>query len=180
MIVPNIKTSNPNIELVEPDISRDPKISLSWINSVDGPSTLASMGNIDSDIKPTTIGDEIERTDNFIHDKNQLNWMIKVDNEIVGAIWVDLLSKDYLPSPSVHLMVGDSNARNKGVGYASLESVINYMENEGYDEIFTRHLTSNIPSSKLLSSLKFDNIGSPYKDKDNLEWQNLSRKLSNT
>ena len=179
MKVNNLETKNPHVNLVVPNLDRDPKISLEWLNGVDGATTLALMGNDAIDIKPTTIEHEVKRTEDFINSKDQLNWMIQLDGDIVGAIWVDLLSKEHMLSPSVHIMIGKKDARGKGVGYSSMQSVINYLEHEGFDVIYSRHLKDNIAATKLLSSLNFKKLGTTYMDENNLEWQNVVLNLDN-
>ena len=132
------------------------------------------MGVPDKNNTPTTLEVEKERVRDFIEGEDQLNWMIAYDGKIVGSVWVDLQQKERVPAPSVHIMIGDPSMRGKGIGYASISSVIQYLKSQGHETIYSRHLTKNTGAQSLLASLGFEPDGSAYTDQDNLEWQNVA------
>ena len=173
MIAQNLKTTDPSITLVEPDLKRDPALGVKWLQGNLGFHTLSLMGVPDKDNKPTTLEAETERVRGFIEGKNQLNWMIQYQRKIVGLVWVDLSPWEGLPAPSVHIMIGDPEMRGKGVGTASMRSVLDYLENQGHATIYSRHLTFNDTVKKMLFSLGFEDAGIPHSDADGLEWQDL-------
>lgn len=178
MIAKQLNTIDQNTRLVEPNISRDSILGESWLNSELGRLTLQLMGNNEATIDemlPTTVEKEAERIKDFIEGKDQLNWMIEHNGNVVGSIWVDLVDKPYLSSPSVHIMIGDSNMRGRGVGRSSALAVIDYLEEQGFKTIYTRYLLSNKGSEKLLNSLGFEIMGEPYSS-DGLDFQNVSLK----
>lgn len=170
-----LETSNPNVELVEPVVERDAALGVEWLHGELGHNTLELMGVPEADNKPTTLKAEQERVRGFIEQNDQLNWMIKYDGKIVGSVWVDLKENEGLPAPSVHIMIGDPNMRGKGVGPATLSTVIDYIESKGNNSIYSRHLTKNQRAKSLLESLGFHNLGNKYTDTDGLEWQNVMR-----
>ena len=132
------------------------------------------MGVADKDNKPTTLEKERSRVQDFITNPNQLNWMVSYNSRIIGSVWVDLKSKDHLNSPSVHIMLGDPIVRKQGVGSAVIDAVISYLKQQGYKQIYSRHLLLNKGSQKLLAKAGFISEGEPYKDSDDLNWQNVS------
>lgn len=177
MIAPPLDTDNPRVKLVYPDIERDAPLGVIWLEGETGRHTLKLMGVADADNKPTDIVRERERVGNFIHGPNQLNWMIEFDGQVVGYIWVDLTPNKYLNSPSVHIMIGDPHARGAGIGSVSVKAVIDYLSQAGHKKIYSRYLLINTGSSKLLHGMGFQQDGPPYKDADNLEFQNVVLKF---
>jgi RimJ/RimL family protein N-acetyltransferase len=169
-----VKTSDPEVLLVQPDIERDAALGVQWLEGELGRDTLQMMGVVDSENKPSTLQLERNRVGEFITRKDQLNWMIEFSNKVIGAIWVDLESTKYLPGPSIHIMIGDPKARGKGVGKVSVIAVIDYLTKSGIKDFYSRHLIANVASSRLLSDIGFINLGDPYKDDDGLTWQNVS------
>jgi RimJ/RimL family protein N-acetyltransferase len=103
--------------------------------------------------------------------------MIQYAGTVVGSIWVDVKSSEYLPSPGLHIMIGDPAVRGKGVGHAAATAVISHLHDDGATEIFSRHLVSNSGVMQLLSNLGFVPLDQPYADADNLNWQNVSLQL---
>lgn len=170
----SLQTANKDITLVPPDVERDAPLGVQWLAGEAGRVTLKLMGNTDEQNKPSTLEEEKERVRDFIENTNQLNWMIQFKNSIVGSIWVDLVASEHLPAPSIHLMIGDPNARKHGIGTDACIAVIKYLKNtEEYRTIYSRHLVINIGSAKLLNILGFENNGSTYSDSDGLVWQNV-------
>ena len=172
MKAPILNTKNHDLKLVEPDVSRDVANSVKWLEGDMGHATLQLMGVTNEHNKPTTLKDEEERINSFLTRQDQLNWMIEYQGEVVGSVWVDLEDSDFLASPSVHIMIGNPEMRGKGLGLASVSSVLNYLKNSGEKTIYSRYLTTNQGSQHLLSKLGFDSLGAPYKDGD-LLFQNV-------
>lgn len=172
--VATIKTSNPKITLVQPNVDRDAALGVQWLEGELGRDTLRMMGVVDSENKPSTLQLERTRVQEFITRKDQLNWMIEFENRVTGAIWVDLEPTEYLPGPSIHIMIGDPRARGRGIGNISAVAVIDYLKKSGVKDIYSRHLITNVASSHLLRGIGFTDLGDPYKDSDGLTWQNVS------
>ena len=172
-----IQTNNPKVDLVQPNVDRDSVLGVQWLQGNVGHETLRLMGVSDSYNKPSTLGDERERVHNFIIRDDQLNWMIAYENRVVGSIWVDLEATEHLPSPAVHIMIGNPEFRGKGIGSSSILAVIEYLKKSGEKMVYSRHLIENVGSSHLLHNIGFEDLGEPYSDKDELNWQNVSLKL---
>lgn len=165
------------VKLVAPDIERDAPLAVKWLNSKKGVQTLISMGNVPASIKKTNLETEQKRIVDFIESSDQLNWMIEFEDQIVGSIWVNLKETKYVKAPSVHIMIGDSSFRKRGIGYEALELVIQQMARLGRKQLFSRHLVSNKHAAKALEKLWFDIDGPEYTDKDGLVWQNVILEL---
>lgn len=175
MKAPQIETENVAVKLIEPDIERDAKLGVQWLNGELGRVTMQSMGNSDESLEtilPTTLELEVERVKNFINGENQLNWMIEHQGKVVGSVWVDLDDSDHLPSPSVHIMIGDPAMRGKGIGTSAMGAVLSHLEEQGYETVYSRHLTTNEGADKLLKIFGFTDVGNPYTS-ESLEFQNL-------
>ena len=178
MKAPELITPDVPIRLIEPNVERDGQLGLQWLNGQLGRVTMRSMGNTEETISkmlPTTIEQEEERVSSFLDREDQLNWMIEYEGKVVGSVWVDLVASEDLPSPSVHIMIGDPDMRGRGVGIATVGTVLEYLEKQGNDVIYSRHLVSNEGADKLLKSLGFTELDKPYIS-DTLEFQNLVRK----
>lgn len=167
-------TSLPEVRLVPPNIDRDAELGVQWLKGNSGRDTLRMMGVIDSENKSSTLKEERKRVQDFISRDDQLNWMIEYNNQVVGAVWADLLPTEFLPSPAVHIMVGDPLVRGKGLGKATISAVVDYLKQTGVKSVYSRHLVENKVSSHLLSSIGFTDLGKTYKDSDGLNWQNVS------
>jgi len=166
------------LRLIEPNVERDAALGVAWLNGELGRTTLQSMGNGREAIAamlPATIAQEQARVRDFLERDDQLNWMIEHEGHVVGAVWADLAPKDGLPAPSVHIMIGEPNARGKGLGTATIRRLLEYLEQQGNETVYSRHLTTNQPAGRLLKSLGFTELGKPYQ-RDSLEFQNLVRK----
>ena len=103
--------------------------------------------------------------------------MIEYQGQVVGSIWVDLKPKDHVPSPAMHIMIGDPSVRGKGVGFSASSKIVEYLEELGNKSIYSRHLSKNNSAKSLLDALGFKDMGEPYSDKDGLEWQNVEKQL---
>lgn len=174
MKAPRLGTADPLVELVEPDIERDPLLGVEWLSGEIGRDTLSLMGVTDRDNVPTNLENEKKRVAGFIDNESQFNWMIKYDTDIVGSIWVDLQENEGLPAPAIHIMIGDPNARGKGIGNSTTKSVIDYLHSQGKTTIYSRHLVTNERAAKLLEEQGFTDYGEAYSDQDGLKWQNMS------
>lgn len=172
-----METNSPDVRLVAPDIERDAPLSVEWLAGDLGRNTLSLMGVNDANNKPSTLEAEQDRVKEFIERKDQLNWMIEFQGKVVGSVWVDLEPTEEVPSPAVHIMIGDPDTRGKGVGATSVGAVLDYLKDDGKFRVHSRHLTKNIRAKNLLDELNFKPNGEPYTDKDGLEWQNVSRDL---
>lgn len=142
-----------------------------------GRETLRLMGVADKDNTPTTLEQEKARVQSFIDRKDQLNWMIELEGQVVGAVWADLQQNGSLPAPGVHIMIGDPAVRGRGVGFATFAVVIDHLKSLGYSQVFTRHLSSNTTAEILATKNGFENIGEAYTDEDGLIWQNMRHDL---
>lgn len=174
-----LRTNNPDLKLIEPDIERDAVNGVKWLEGDMGRATLLLMGVADEHNKPTTLKAEEERVNDFLTRQDQLNWMIEYQGEVVGSVWVDLEASDFLASPSVHVMIGDPNMRGKGVGLASVSSVLEYLKSGGEKTVYSRYVTSNEGSEHLLAKLGFEVSGEPYND-GYLLFQNVKLNLGAT
>ncbi len=180
MKAPQLATNDTLVKLVEPDIERDALLSVEWLNGELGRMTMRSMGNTDEAIDkilPATIEQEAARVKSFIEREDQLNWMIECDGKVVGSVWVDLVDSEDLPGPSVHIMIGDPDMRGRGIGSSTVKTVLDYLEKQGSDVIYSRHLTTSTHADKLLKFLGFTDLDKPYV-RDALEFQNLVRNIS--
>jgi RimJ/RimL family protein N-acetyltransferase len=169
-----------DIKLVKPDVERDVPISICWLKGEEGKQTLRLMGNvIDDDFEPNEQ-EEAQRINDFLNKDDQLNWMIDYKGLIIGAVWVDLVEKNKLKAPSVHIMIGDKSARGNGVGTIAEAAVIEHLIQRGFNIIYSRALISN---QKMLhvatKKLSFKKDGSEYIDDSGLTWQNLIYQRNN-
>lgn len=175
MIAPELLTSIEEIRLVPPDLERDPPLSTEWLAGESGRLTQQSMGIPDKDIQeePTLEGEE-ERIRMMMESDHHIVWMIDLDGDIVGAVEAELNPTKYLDAPSVHVMIGDTAARGRGVATAALRSVIDWLQSTHEDIfIFTRYLVNNEASAQLLLKVGFEQDGEPYIDDEGLKWQNV-------
>jgi len=171
-------TQNSALELVAPNVARDAPLSVAWLAGAEGRNTLALMGVPSNHNAPSTLEREKARIYTFIHTTEQLNWMLSYNGHIVGAIWVDLTASGNLPAPSVHIMIGEPEARGKGLGSAALKAVIAHLKTIHQNTVYSRHLVDNKNALQLLASAGFEPDGNPYTDPDGLTWQNVAIRSS--
>ena len=173
-----LQTKSPDITLVQPDVERDAPTAVKWLEGNIGRTTLKLMGNDGEHNRPSTLEEERVRIKGFLDSDDQLTWMIRLQDKIVGTVWVNLNETEYLLGPSVHIMIGDPGARGQGVGGNTITTVIDYMRNAGeYDTLYSRHLATNERASGLLKEVGFKILGEQYTDQSNLSWQNVSKSL---
>jgi GNAT superfamily N-acetyltransferase len=169
-----LHTNMPGLELVTPDVDRDPPAAVGWLAGEAGRSTLRLMGNTEEHTGPTTLAIERDRVQGFLDSRERLTWTLNLVGRPVGVIWIDLGPTDHVLAPAVHLMIGDPTARGHGVGRAALAAVIDHISGTGeHAGLYSRHLTSNRPVTNLLASAGFRSLGEPYVDSDGLRWQNV-------
>ena len=177
--IPNLTTKLPNLALIAPDPDRDAPYAVQWFTGDEGIHTLRLMGNSDDEILPTSLKKETATLQNFVEKSEQgkqVTWMIRYDEKTIGAIWVTLEDTDFLQSPAVHLMIGDSSERAKGIGSTCLDTVLRYLYcSTAYPTIYTRHLVSNEPVTVLLTKVGFKRAGKPYVDTNGLMFANMTR-----
>ncbi len=173
----DIKSSLDNLMFVKPNPIEHASVTLSWFESAHGHETLLLMGNAEHEIDTPSLHSETEILKNLIllEEKNeQITWMINFEGNLIGVIWIELLENHTVKSPSVHLMIGDKQYRGKGIGKASMQSLIVYIKDNnvstGY--IYSRHLKSNAAVAKMNQGLGFEDDGESYIDDNGLEWQN--------
>jgi RimJ/RimL family protein N-acetyltransferase len=146
-----------------------------WINGTHGVETLRMMGVPESSVEKTTLLNEEERIEGFIETRDQYNWMIEAEGNVIGAIWVDLVATGSLAAPAVSIMIGEPAARGAGVGLPCVSAVGQFLFRTGAERVFARHLVSNQASARLLARAGFVDLGEPYIDQDDgLCWQNVS------
>ena len=139
------------------------------------------MGNAESEIQESTLEGEGATIREFLELEKtgkQITRMIINDNRTIGAVWIELFENHGIKPPSLHIMIGNPEYRGKGIGRFVMQTAINYIrDNLQYKTIYTRHLASNIPVSKLNESLGFEKDGVPYTDDNGLVWQNIKLSL---
>jgi RimJ/RimL family protein N-acetyltransferase len=174
MFKAELGTSRPEIRLVKPDVERDARLGVEWLSPPHGLDTLRMMGVDVREYKPPQLEDEKHRVEDFITKTDQLNWMIQKDGQVIGSIWVDLEDKDSVKAPSVHLMIGDIEARGGGVGSAAFGAVRDWLVDEqGEERIYSRYMTENEASAGMLNTFGFETDGEPYSDESGIQWQNV-------
>jgi hypothetical protein len=99
MKAPQLQTDNPAVTLVAPNVERDAPLGVQWLAGAPGRHTLALMGVSDHDNHETSLATEQKRVQGFIENQQQLNWMIQFNDQVVGAIWVDLQATSELLAP---------------------------------------------------------------------------------
>lgn len=166
-----------NLTLISPSPDRDAPFALKWFNSKFGKETFLLMGNSIDERRSSTLRSEREVIESFIKlekENKQLTWMIRYEDVTIGAVWLDLVASANIKAPAVHLMIGDVNYRNRGIGKEVITRIIEFVRSElRSDILYSRHLASNFIAEKLFSSLHFTNDGGVYRDKDRLNWQNV-------
>lgn len=171
-----MQSNRSDIQLLEPNVERDAPFALSWFERPEGHATLISMGNAESEIELPTLEGEKETLREFIElEKNgkQITRMIVVDNKTIGAVWIELFENHGVKLPSVHIIIGDPDYRGKGIGKSAMKAAIDHAKTLNFKTIYSRHLSTNAPVSKLNDSLGFKKDGQPYKDENGLLWQNI-------
>lgn len=172
-----MQTDNLNIKLLPPNIVRDVPFALSWFQRPEGHATLLSMGNAEHEIEPSTPEREAATLRGFIdleQEGKQITRMIIVDQETIGAVWIELLENHSVQPPSVHIMIGNPDYRGRGIGKSVMQAAITYIKHTlRLKTIHSRHLVNNAPVAALNKSLGFENDGTPYVDDNGLVWQRI-------
>lgn len=174
MFIKQLSPTDLAILLIKPDVQRDALLGVYWMADPHGRYTLKMMGVPDDRNCASILAEEVQRMNKFLEDDNQYNWMIQLDGRVIGTIWVDLLPTHGQQAPAISIMLGDPSVRGGGIGYTSSLAVIEFLRSIGHTQLYSRHLTENHTSEKLLSKLNFINDGEPYIDsEDGLQWQNV-------
>jgi len=175
-----MKEINPlldNLIFVKPNPVAHAPTTLSWFESDDGRETLLLMGNAEHEIDLPSLYSETEILKELIlleEKDEQITWMISFEGNIIGVAWIELVENHNVKSPSVHLMIGNKEYRGKGIGKASMQSLITHIKDNIFtDYIYSRHLKSNIVVAKMNQGLGFEDDGESYLDDNGLEWQNI-------
>lgn len=170
-------TTFPGLVLVAPDPVRDAPFAVKWLDGEAGRTTLRQMGNPESKITPTNLEKETQRLNEFLElakQGKQLTWMMRLGEVTVGTIWVEFEDSAHLPAPIVSIMIGDASARRRGVGYAAISSVLDYLQaGTPHTKAYARHLVTNKHSAALLGKIGFKKLGDAYEDEDSLVFQNV-------
>ena len=176
-----MKPNRPDVQLIAPDIKRDPPFAYGWFNQPRGRATLLSMGNAESEIEPATLTGEIETIQEFLFlekEGQQITRMIIYNGKTIGAVWIELFENHGVKPPSIHILIGDPDYRGRGIGSSVMQSAIDYVKNQlRYPVAYSRHLTSNVAVTKLNESLGFVKDGVQYTDDNGLEWQGIKLEL---
>lgn len=172
---------NDSLELVHPNVERDAQISLSWLKASKIRPLMRLMNvRIDDNYQPN-ITDEIARITNFIERQDQIVWMIKRSNAVIGSIWADIVRTDHLEPPVVCLMLGNENSRQSGVGKLATTGVLNFLSGEGYEKAYAGAvLVNNTPAINMLNSLNYQKFGVPRLNEENEFIQDFVVDLSNS
>lgn len=174
-----LPTYLPELTLVRPNIEQDATLAVGWLEGESGRETLRLMGNTDEHNKPSTIEDERQRLRDFVTATDQVTWMMRYQGKTVGAVWLRLDPTNYLPAPSIHIMIGDPSARGRGVGKAAVMALIEQLRQSGQHQwLHSRYLTDNLGSAKLLKNAGFIEDGKAYTDEDGLSFQNVKLTLN--
>ena len=178
MFVCHLNTADPLIDLVAPNISRDAPLAVRWLAGSQGRETLRMMGIPEGEIRSASLDEERARVAGFMKRQDQFNWMIEFKGGVVGAIWVDLRPSPVLLAPAVSYMIGDLQARRKGVARASLDAVVQFLSRRGFASLYARTLVINSKSAALLTGAGFAVRGEPYLDPDDGQrWRNFVLRL---
>jgi GNAT superfamily N-acetyltransferase len=178
--MPDLITSLPQLLLIKPVAARDAKVAYEWFSSESGRDTLLKMGNAPHSIVDTSIERETKTIEEFLRQEeegSQITWMLCYAGTVIGAAWIDLTENYGVKSPSVHLMIGDPAYRRKGIGKATMNALLSYLEDDGFKIAYSRHLAGNKGVTLLNISTGFKLDGKPYTDSEGLVWQHVKRDL---
>ncbi len=174
-------TRIPGLSLVAPNPERDAPFAVRWFGSPGGRETLLLMGNPAHAIQPPTLEDEKKRLESFIEMEKtgvQSTWMMRLDGKTIGAVWLDLRRKGTVNTPGMHIMIGDTGYRNKGIGKSVMSAMASYARDVLKAEfLYSRYLVSNGHVRNVMDGLGFVSDGGTYTDEDGLVWQNVKLAL---
>lgn len=177
-----MKTDREDIQLLVPAVERDAPFALDWFTGPGGKQTLLSMGNAEHEIAESTLDGERTTIQEFIDlekDNKQITRMIVVDDITIGAVWIELFENHGVKSPSVHIILGNSEYRGKGIGTSVMKATINYaIDILGATIIYSRHLSTNTTIAAVNRKLGLKADGNIYTDENGLVWQNVRLELN--
>lgn len=172
-----IKSPLEKLTFVKPNPVKHAPITLDWFKSEYGHDTLLLMGNAEHEIQTPLLEAEVQILEEFVsleEKGQQITWMISFDENIIGVAWIELAENHSVKPPSVHLMIGSKKYRGRGIGKASMQALVGYIQDTIATEfIYSRHLKSNAVVAKMNRGLGFEDDGKPYVDDNGLEWQNV-------
>lgn len=172
-----METDREDILLLTPNIERDAPFALDWFSRSEGRQTLLSMGNPENGIVAPTLDGERATIQEFIDlekDNKQITRMIVMDNITIGAVWIELFENHGVKAPSVHIIIGDSEYRGRGIGTTVMKAAIKYAtEVLGAAVVYSRHLSTNTNIAAVNKRLGFKADGNVYADENGLIWQNV-------
>lgn len=172
-------TSLKSLRLVDPNPVLHAPVTLSWFTSEYGHETLLLMGNAEHEIHAPSLAGEQKILQEFLtlnNQKKQLSWMIEFESQIVGVAWIELTENHTVKAPSIHLMIGAKEYRGRGIGKATMQTLIEYITSVLKSPvIYSRHLASNLVVASMNRSLGLMHDGETYTDENGLVWQNTKR-----
>lgn len=168
------------LSLIAPVAERDAPLSIAWMNGESGQETQQRMGIPNKDVHNHTIEEEKNLIQHFIDTDEEIVWMIRYDETIIGAVEVKLQGTQYEKAPTISIMIGDLKRRGMGLGTEVMREILDYLHDEkSYNKVYARYLVSNIASQKMNERLGFHLEGDPYRDEDGLQWQNVKYEWAN-
>ncbi|MBW4061249.1 GNAT family N-acetyltransferase [Candidatus Saccharibacteria bacterium] len=168
-----------DLKLVAPNVERDALLGVGWVNGEVGHETMRLMGNNPKSITDTTLKQQQKLIQSFIDDQHAIYWMLELNQRVVGAIWIQLNDEEYLPGPSVSIMIGDVIARGHGIGKRAMILVLGWARlhvTNLKQPLRVRALADNAASNALIKSFSALLDGKQYTDSDGLVWQNYQLK----
>ena len=97
-----LSTDKQNVTLCAPNPDRDAPFALQWFDSPYGKDTLLLMGNAENEIQPSTLESERKTIQEFLDLEavhKQYTWMIRHEDQTIGAVWLELVDIPELKSP---------------------------------------------------------------------------------
>ncbi len=151
------------LKLVEPKTDLA-KASLSWTRN---PEVVQYLGG---DFSNPSLEKEVERLKKIIEADNEYNWMIELDNRVIGAVAINKIQETSealgAKAGSLVILIGEKHHWGKGIGHQVLRAVLDWaFEKSDFKFMTARALKQNYASLKTLEKLGFEEIGeSPYVD----------------
>lgn len=176
MIAKNI-TVNQDISLVAPNPKKDAHVSVLWLKGEHGRETMRLMGCIVPEGFEPNLKTETKRLKLMSKSKNELIRMISYKGSIVGSLEIWRVQYDYVPAPSISILIGNPAMRGLRLGTKILATVEKLLSEIGDEIAYTRTLLSNVGSTDFFEHNGFVKNGAPYADESGLVWQNYQKNL---
>jgi RimJ/RimL family protein N-acetyltransferase len=151
------------LKLIEPKTDYA-KTSLSWTTQ---PEIVQYMGG---DFSNPSLEKEVERLKKIIETTDEYNWMIELDDRVIGAVGINKIQAESerlgAKAGDLVILIGEKQHWRKGIGHNVLQTVLDWAFGKSDFKIITaRALKQNLGSLKTLAKLGLEKIGeSPYKD----------------